>query len=477
MAATVSETTTPVIETFTIPGTSYCRAQAQRWPSSSLEASIGEVITHIVLELHIVFITHLNKVFAYRANSSLDAALVPTELTTFALQDPDFQIQDIQGSFNKFGIFTKSGKVLFGNEDLLDAFTSSAPRPFLPQPLLPPALQSAQVISLAFGDHHYHALHANGTITSHGNEPERCGAFGLGNPRISWFRGMILQPNQDGTIGTPSWSDGRRTIWFEPEKALWLEHLHLETVKDEPAPQAVLAYNDQEARIVFGEWMEREGRAWSQGPQKSSLNSIAETPGPDPSEERELPDTRDVDLSNNADPDAGAFFALKITAAGWHSGALVLVDHEKAERVRRKWIVPPPPPSPLPEPAPVADPIPQPRHENVGGEEAEGDEVAAPWDQLATAIRGIGNWFYEKGRWFLGLKARDDTATREGERGPEKRTEMIGGPLIRVMDEEGRGTVYAWHGKPFPRIELPGGVMPGDDEITPWRGGRPDWSE
>lgn len=34
----------------------------------------------------------------------------------------------------------------------------------------------------------------------------------------------------------------------------------------------------------------------------------------------------------------GAYFPIAIAAAGWHSGALVLVDEDKAFAVRSKWV-------------------------------------------------------------------------------------------------------------------------------------------
>lgn len=36
--------------------------------------------------------------------------------------------------------------------------------------------------------------------------------------------------------------------------------------------------------------------------------------------------------------DLEPYFAIGIAAAGWHSGALVLVDEDKAHAVRAKWV-------------------------------------------------------------------------------------------------------------------------------------------
>ena len=60
-----------------------------------------------------------------------------------------------------------------------------------------------------------------------------------------------------------------------------------------------------EARKVVGDWFETEALKWENGSEAGS----------------------------------GAFFAVKIAAAGLHSVALVLVDEEKAEITRQKHVI------------------------------------------------------------------------------------------------------------------------------------------
>ena len=238
-----------------------------------------------------------------------------------------------------------------------------------------------------------------------------------------------------------------------------------------------MARTNADARIAFGDWLEREGAAWSEGPQGQEL-----TDGSPHASMTTRANTRDVSgpgIVGDPVSDRGAFFAVKITAAGWHSGALVLVDHDKAERVRQKWIVHPtsstrelPSSAPAPASDTSAEPSPFPRHENIGGQEAEGEEVAAPSEQLVAGIMGIANWFWELGRWFLGLQARDATVDTVVDDGNTQRMAVLD---HTETEEAEKGTMYVWNREGFPRIELPGGVMPGEGEVKSWKGERPNW--
>ena len=441
----------------TIPGTSYQRSLSGRLSDPTLEARTGEVISHIVLDHYIVFITHLNKVFVYPADVDTEFT-EPVELTTFYQDSPDFHIEDIQGSFRNFGIFSRNGVVLLGDTNLLLSFIAasraSPPQVPLPQPRIVPALQNASVISLAFGDYHYHALHADGTITSYGTQPKGCGALGLGPSVQALLRG-VRRPNAmtlDETIETPTWSDGRRTIWFEADKLRWLKEMTDEAIvslagqdeSDGRQRMNLTARGNNQAIQVFGEWFEREGRAWHLGPPTST--SI--TPGSESSEPRDH-----TDSEAEGKQDEGAFFALKISAAGWHSGALVLVDPDKALRVRRKHLRR----SPAPGFTNPSTPSAAVRNENANGEETAGQEIASPGEQLVDAVQGVGTLALRAGRWFLGLEARDAAATNRGE------------------EDDGKEH-FVWEGAPLPRLRLPGGAeMPGRGPLTAWRGGEPNF--
>ena len=310
---------TLVIDSTTIPGTGHVHKANERDYGSDLGYAIGEVRNHIVLEGYIVFTTNLNKVFAWSTSTEADLSQPrPFELTTFypTGSSSPFQICDIQGSFRSFAIFTAAGDVLTAYRPLLETFflASSAESPSpdpLPQPSRIASLQNQDVVSLAFGDYHVHALHTNGTISSFDKDPQHVGAFGLGNAKIAMFRGVQNAPhNDDGVLN----GSKRRTVWFESLMETRMRYLYSQ---DKPQVQVALdeevisrIRHDNKMRQIYGDHFEAEGRRWENGV----------------SDENEM----------------GAYFALKVAAAGWHSAALVLVDEDKAERVRQKHVLPPP---------------------------------------------------------------------------------------------------------------------------------------
>ncbi|MCJ1401198.1 hypothetical protein MMC11_004410 [Xylographa trunciseda] len=416
-----SETDGYLTQARIVPGTSYQRHQTQSQGSTSLDARIGEVVNHIVLDHYIVFITLKNKVFVFPTDLHSPIA-EPIELTTFSQDTPDFRIEDIQGQMSNFGIFSSNGLVLLGDSDLLNAFietsqsTIQLPLSARHQPRMPPALQNSSVISLAFGDYHFLALHSDGAISSYGTEPRGCGALGLGSTNLASLRG-VLPSRGDRRVCPPLWNrDGRATIWFEREKTMWLGHLSTNKGYENEAGErlGLLSHIVEEACQVWGAWFEREGRAWHMGPRETNAST---------------------DKSPDADADKGAYFALKITAAGWHSGALVLVDEEKAERVRQKWLVQPKP--------------------SIDGSQSNNDKGSP----LIRTVSHAGTWLYETGRWFLGLTERDALQTENQE------------------SQANQHPMYVWAEETLPRLRLPSGPeMPGTVPLAEWRGGEPDFN-
>lgn len=162
------------------------RSRRSRAPGYSVEADhdtdIGQVTNWIVLSDFVVFTTDLGKVFA---------AHIPEESQEGALCEPievkserENFVVDVQGSHATFALLTLSGEVLIADQSVLSTRSRAAStEPELvnePSFQKIPALQNSGVISLAFGDWHYHALHSDGTISSYGREPQQCGALGLG---------------------------------------------------------------------------------------------------------------------------------------------------------------------------------------------------------------------------------------------------------------------------------------------------------
>ena len=413
-----------LIESVTIPGTSYRRKRNERNAVDSLESHIGQVTNHVVLSGYIVFTTDLNKIFCYRTTFPMPALDIPEpiELSTFynVIPDHPFIIRDIQGAFTRFAIFIESGNIITGTEEFLNQFhnastssTAESPIP-LPAPDIIPSLQSKNIISLAFGDHHFHALHANGTITSYAQELQRCGALGLGSSDLAILRGVFVTRAGFGHGRLP---DGEgRTVWFEPLMEQWLEDVYSKSEATEANEgRQMLLSGHEGARRAIADYLEYEGSKWEEGVTK--------------------------------DGEMGAYFTLKVAAAGWHSAALVLVDEEKAEKARQKHIV-------KPSAQKSRDTSPAPSLQSDDSYEV----IDSPGEQLVNAVYDIYEWLWEFCRWFLGLTQRD--AAREVAKEQSKNDD-------REETEDGAEVVYTWSNDPFPRLRLPdGGVMPGGIPLT-----------
>ena len=213
--------------------------------------------------------------------------------------------------------------------------------------------------------------------------------------------------------------DGRRTIWFEQEKKLWLSSMNAKASQTNILDEIA---SHEYGRQALGDWFERQGSRWGEGVLHED--------------------------------EMGAYFAFKVSAAGWHSGALVLADEEKAARVREKFLVRPvvEDEEEQEEDEEEKSVPPTPHNENAGGEEAEGEEVPAPWDQLAAAISDIFAWAWWAGRWFLGLTERDARREREGSRVTGE--EDGGGAVLDEGDAERREVevVWTWAEEEFPGL-------------------------
>ena len=405
------------------------------------EHDIGEVLAHILLEGYVVFITHLCKVFAYSvqgpATVSGGGRTLAWAPTSTVLEVPGYvvegrELKDVQGSFRNFAVFTASGEVLAGNTDYLNLlFTEAQERasrstpitvPYTEgllssRPLDVPALQHTGVIALAFGDYHSHALHADGTITAYGVEPQCCGALGLGSTSAgARFRGVKTSRtpmNRDGRL-LPIANRRGRQVWFEHEKRDWLQWLEnwIRTPTALPHyPEVFSILNDvEEKQAAFSEWIEQEGRHWVEGPTKSNTNkrgqsaSRIESTTKSPGQLSGL--EVGTDLDDSLHDELPAYFAISVAAAGWHTGALVLVDDEKAETIRQKWMA-----------------------------DKDETEIASKDAHATPHVPGAF-----------------PPPVSSGE----------------IRDE------YVWEKTPFPRIKLPDGFeFPGEGDLRPWRDGMP----
>ncbi len=307
------------------------------------------VVKHIVLMDFLVWITSDSKIYACDMHVDNPEQEEPTsspfEVPGFSATDRE--LKDIQGQFQRFGVFTASGEVLAGDvdylrrcaeaikdqPDLLESRNWSIMTDLLAsRPRDVPALQHTGVIGLAYGDYHYHALHANGKITSYGTEPQRCGSLGLGDLQAgARFRGLYRRnpvSRADAYVCDTAYLRGRQ-VWFEPQRKDWLqwleERLRLLDVKVDGRTALEILQDGSNEQAAFSEWIEQEGKHWDEGP--------AATP------DRLLQKNSEEKRSAGDYSHLGAYFSIAIAAAGWHSGALVLVDEDQVHEVRSLWVV------------------------------------------------------------------------------------------------------------------------------------------
>lgn len=395
-------------------------------------ATVGEVTNWIVLSNYLIFVTHLGRVFAVhltfddaRGPSTFELTR-PAERTTItkeATLGPERFVIDVQGAHETFALLLRSGQVLTAGSSYLDSrHTYHANRlsqfstdPALPLPLLQkiPSLQHTGVIQLAFGDWHFHALHARGYITSHGKEPQFCGALGLGNFGIDAMRGIKSEGfGRDGRLLDQCETTGR-SVHFEDEMRAWMDHIRNGgNDRTEALERMDMFYADDGIRTQVSEWVEDRLKRWEKdAPLRKGEENEPVLAGDDG-----LP----------------SYFALSVAAAGWHSGALVLVNPTKSEDVRMRY-----------------------RHchpwaMDSDEEETEQAHLKGRRDPTAPSlIERMSAQAAALSRWFLGLPPAGSKRPKEGN----------GLDLQR----------WSWEDETFPRLRLRDGtVLPGRVAVKEW---------
>ncbi|KAI7638721.1 hypothetical protein KC319_g14735 [Hortaea werneckii] len=352
-----------------------------------------------------------------------------------------------------------------------------------------PALQNNNVISLAFGDYHYHALHSTGAITSYGREPQACGALGLGGGQKGDPEGRLRGIRYQGVGG-----DGRlvphaymrgggRQVWFDDaswegkekgkgSRREWIQYLTSGGADPEEAAERMRMALGSPGLIAQGEvseWVEREGRRWEE-----RFVGKGSTKGQGGDDEDD-------------DDGLGAYFALSVAAAGWHSAAVVLVNEDLVERVRRGC-----------EAVPAGE-------EEVAGRAASSStttknegpltqsEEPTPSSSSSSLLNRATAIAEDYTRWFLGLHPYSAPAPA-----PAPRPQNPSHPTTHTIEQihpppsphpsattSSRpgyimlGLEYAWAGDHFPRLRLSDGTeMPGTVEFDGWReedGGAPEF--
>lgn len=290
-----------VLEHAEVPKTSYRRlTHGESEQDRALGDEVGLVLNYIILEHFVVFNTHIGKVFCGRFGEKNS---VPSILELRQLRNEKDAPLDVQGSFRRCAIF-RNQEVITTDQDYLEACWSAQqnnPEQIgIPGLRKIPALQHNDVISIAFGDYHYLALHSSGKITSYGTEMQACGALGLGDEAKSrgQARGIVYDRfSHHGQLLPHAYTHGRQ-VWFDAKKLDWIDHVVQGGSQPEESRERRAQYhNDRHVQGEVSEWFEQESRAWDQGDDEHGLD---------------------------------AYFALRVSAAGWHSGALVLVNEDLA---------------------------------------------------------------------------------------------------------------------------------------------------
>ena len=298
-----------VLEHAEIPKTGYQHMHGHRESDEekALSKEVGSVKNYIILEHYVVFVTDIGKVFygKFGAKNMVDGIYELRQLSS-----TNGSAIDVQGSFRRFAIF-RDDEVTTTDQEYLDSCwnaQSSDPEQVDIQGLRKiPALQHNDVISVAFGDYHFLALHSDGKITSYGSELSACGALGLGDKTSSsgLARGIVYDNMGTGRIVRHAYMRGRQ-VWFDHRKNDWIEHvINGHEDEEESGERRALFRSDANVQGEVSEWLEQEGRSWDQDSGEDGL---------------------------------GAYFALRVSAAGWHSGALVLVNEEIVDKeVNYNW--------------------------------------------------------------------------------------------------------------------------------------------
>ncbi|OCL12588.1 RCC1/BLIP-II protein [Glonium stellatum] len=433
-----------VMESVVVPKTAYQRQKNYFRDPKEVEAlgeEVGSVVNYIVLEHFVVFVTDIGKVFTAKMTWHGDYGSVPEVLELRVLRNDTRTTSDVQGSFRSFAVF-KDGEVITAHQDYLEQCWERRHDDLDQNEITGlkriPALQHNDVISVAFGDYHFHALHSTGRITSYGTEPQGCGALGLGGDgdpegRIRGIRYVGF--SRDGKLLPHAYTHGRQ-VWFEPEKKQWIRFMTSGGKDPEEAKERLrMTVTDANVQGEVSEWFEQEGKDWDKHP----------------------------DLKDADEDGLGAYFALSISAAGWHSGALVLVNEGLAAKVRDRCI--------------VADPDVA-ESSQVEGETGIQEGVSSsepsssqPLGAIASTLRWVNSW----ARWFLGLPSFPDNNYNETHAVKPAPRRLFTEPTMHGASP-GKGFQYTWAQNSFPRLRLADGTeMPGQVPFLEWRFERPDW--
>ncbi|KAK8157370.1 hypothetical protein IWX90DRAFT_460611 [Phyllosticta citrichinensis] len=433
--------TIEIADSVQVPNTTYTRplgtAREPDDATRELGLNVGEVINFIVLEHFVVFVTDVGKFFAAQLEWDADGngghCTGIVELAALSTVTDKKKRVDIQGSFRSFAAF-RHDEVITGSQDYLNACFDHGPdNAHIDGPKRIPALQNSGVISLAFGDHHYHALKKDGSILSFGRESQACGSLGLGGEGEAEkrLRGQYFDTNRtDNLLVQHAYTTGRQ-VWFDEVKRKWVTYISSGGYDPADAQARIreTAHPRSLALAEVSEWIEQQGRDWDKHP----------------------------DLADANEDGLGSHFALTVTAAGWHSGAIVLVNEELAKRVEQQCII---------AEEDIEDENARERSlENVDPHEDDTSAAAHPAnastanDEAPALDKGKKAKVFQKTTPRIDPSAFVDPVNHGASPGP--------------------GFWYRWADHHFPRLQLSNGVVLPSERGVPidqWKGGvRPNW--
>ena len=174
-------------------------------------------------------------------------------------------------------------------------------------------------------------------------------------------------------------------------------------------------------------------------------------------------------VKDEDDDGLGAYFALSVTAAGWHSGALVLENDRLAEKLKRACEIP--------------DPLQaRPYQAEETAYSTDGTVTADTNETQSTLLNSAISTGSDWARWFLGLPPYDAGSITQASQADatDGNTHMDqfkrGVHPMNYGASPRVGAMYKWATDSFPRLRLSDGTeMPGIVAFDEWRYPRPVW--
>jgi SCF-associated factor 1 len=267
-----------ITESYIVPSSDFVRTGNERLRCNISDTDVGEVIDHVIVADWVVFITDKGKVFGSLIQGADETS--PQQHTVFEMRTlrcdlrATKQAPILQGAYHKFAVVFNNKTTIVSHEYIQGCWNHRHEPDFdqssISEILRIPALQHSEVVQIAFGRTHYHALHRDGYVTSWGSEPHSQGALGLGTgfdvpyTAMARLRGLATKgPDKDLYVTRYAAMRGRR-IWFDDSRAKWLMWLTFGGINPRAGTNSRLLYMEYDpvTRGEVSEWIEQEGLDW-----------------------------------------------------------------------------------------------------------------------------------------------------------------------------------------------------------------------